>query len=217
MKCVFESLGRMPRSYATDLRWRAVWMHLVHDLDVTQISHLLGLSPSSVYRYLTLFRQTGDVKPKSYRHGPPMLLGDMEQLFLLRVILSCPGIYLGEILFAKFGVSVDVTTICRTLKYMGCTRQVIQRISLQRSEEMRAKFMAEVSVYDPAMLLWIDESSCDQRNCNRKRGYSVRGMTPVDHRLLVRGTRYSAIPIMSLEGIHDLYLAEGKVKLSKHL
>ena len=60
-------------------------------------------------------------------------------------------------------------------------------------------------MYDLSMLLWIDESGCGKRNCKRKCGYSVRGMTPVDHRLLVRGTRYSAIPVVSIEGIHDLY------------
>ena len=45
-----------------------------------------------------------------------------------------------------------------------------------------------------------------------KRGYS---MTPQDHRLMVRGTRYSAIPVVSLEGIHDVYLAEGNVNGEK--
>lgn len=39
----------------------------------------------------------------------------------------------------------------------------------------------------------------------RKYGYSVRGMPVTDHQLLVRGVRYSAIPIVSLEGIHDVY------------
>ena len=73
----------MPRVYATDLRWRAVWLYLTHNLDVTEILRYLAVSPSSVYRYITLFEQTGDVKPKSYRHGPPKLLGDMEQVFLL--------------------------------------------------------------------------------------------------------------------------------------
>ena len=36
-------------------------------------------------------------------------------------------------------------------------------------------------------------------------------MHPVDHRLLVRRVRYSAVPVMSATGIHDLYLAEGSV------
>ena len=117
----------MPRAFSTDLRWRVVWLHLAHNVDVADISQCLSLSQSSVYRYIELFEQTGDVKPRSYRHGPPKLLGDMEQLVLLRLILNHPGIYLSEIkakLLSTFGVTVDLSTICRTLKFMGCTRQV---------------------------------------------------------------------------------------------
>ena len=55
---------------------------------------------------------------------------------------------------------------------------------------MRAKFMAEVSIYDPSMHVFLDES--DRRNAMRKFGYSIREIPPVDHRLLIRGTRYSA-------------------------
>lgn len=61
------------------------------------------------------------------------------------------------------------------------------------------------------MFLCIDEGGFENRNSIRKFGYSLQGMHPVDHRLLVRGIRYSAIPVMSTTGIHDLYLAEGSV------
>ena len=64
---------------------------------------------------------------------------------------------------------------------MGCIRQVVQHIALQHSDELRAKFVAEVSVYDPAMLTWIDESRCDRQNCMRKRSFDLRGITPQDH------------------------------------
>ena len=74
---------------------------------------------------------------------------------------------------------------------MGCTRQVLQHVALQRSDELRARFMAQASVYDPSMLVWLDESGCDRRNSMRKRAYSIRGKTPRDHCLLARGT---AIP-----------------------
>ena len=204
----------MPKPYSNDLRWRAVWLSTVHSLTPRKIASQLCLSQRSVYRYIDLFELTGDVKPKSYRHGPKKLLGDLEQLFLLRVILNNPGVYLYEIqqkILARFGAVVNFSTICRTLKYMGCTRQVIQRISLQRSDEERAKFIAEVSAYNPSMLVWIDESGCDRRNCIRRRGYGIRGVTPQDHRLLIRGRRYSAIPIISLQGIHDVGLLEGSV------
>lgn len=204
----------MPRSYTSDLRWRAVWLYHVHHLSASEVAKHLCLSKRSVYRYLQKFDQTGDVKATTYRHGPLRLLGDLEQIVLLRIITSNPGIYLSEVeskLFDRFGVHVSLSTICRTLKYMGCTRQVIQRIALQRSDEKRARFMAEVSAYDPSMLIWIDESGCDRRNYIRKRGYSVRGMTPQDHCLMIRGIRYSAIPVMSMDGIHDITIFEGNV------
>ena len=47
------------------------------------------------------------------------------------------------------------------------TRQVIQHIALQYRDDLRAKFMAKVSVYyDPStcMLIWVDKSGCDRRN-----------------------------------------------------
>ncbi len=69
--------------------------------------------------------------------------------------------------------------------------------------------MGKISAYDPSMLIWIDESGCDLRDSMRKRGYSFRGITPRDHRLLRRGKRYSAIPLLSMEGIHDVYITEG--------
>ena len=38
---------------------------------------------------------------------------------------------------------------------MGCTRQVIRSVAIQQSDAMRAKFMAEVSIYDPSMFLGV--------------------------------------------------------------
>ena len=106
---------------------------------------------------------------------------------------------------------MSAATICRTLKLMGCPRQVMRCVAIQQSDAMRAKFMAEISIYDPSMFIWLDESGCDRRNTIRKYGYSIWGIRPVDHRLLVRGTRYSALPIMSIAGLQDLYLAEGTI------
>lgn len=42
--------------------------------------------------------------------------------------------------------------------------KLFKGFTLQRSDTKRAKFMAEVSMYDPLMLLWLDESGHDLRN-----------------------------------------------------
>ena len=61
------------------------------------------------------------------------------------------------------------------------------------------------------MFVCLDESGHDRRNPIRKQAYSFRGMPLADHRILARGIRYSASPIMSLEGIHDVFITEGTV------
>ena len=38
---------------------------------------------------------------------------------------------------------------------------------------------------------------------------SLKGIRPVDHKIMVRGVRYSAIPIVSLDGVHDVFLMVG--------
>ena len=100
---------------------------------------------------------------------------------------------------------------------MGCTRQYMHHIALQQSEVLRSKFMAEISVYDPSMLIWIDESGCDRRNTIRKYGYSLKGHPLNDYRLLVRGIRYSVIPIISMNGILDLYITSGTINGEKFI
>lgn len=204
----------MAPPYSTDLRWRVVWLSLTRQLCPGDIAQLLNISVRTVRRYTDLFHRTGDVLPRPRRSGPPRLLGDHEQLVLLRIISENPGIYLHEIqnkLLTIFGVEVAVSTICKTIHVMGCTRQRIQRVALQQSAECRAKFMAEISMYDPSMLVWVDETGCDRRNSMRKYGYSVRGLPPRQYQLLIRGVRYSGIAVMSQEGVQDVQFVEGSV------
>jgi len=207
----------MPISYSVDLRWRIIWMVLVKKKGIDEVSELCCISKQTIRRYIRKFKQTGEVKPSDYRHGPCKMLNNHEQLALLRII-QYPGLYLHEIqsrLLNDVGKSVSIATICQTLQYMGCTRQAMKHVASQRSDEERARYMAEISMYDPTMIIWIDETGCDKRHSTRKWSYSIRGLTPQDHRLLARGKRYSAITSMSAEGILDVYLAEGTVNGTK--
>ena len=190
------------------------------NLSTEDLAKLFKVCERTVRRYLQRFQLTGEVQAIQARHGPKLLLGEFEQLTLLRLIFNKPGIYLKEVqskLIHVYGTSISLSTICRTLKVMGCSRQAMHRVASQSSDNLRAKFMAQVSMYDPSMLVWLDESGCDKRNTVRKHGYSIRGIPLCDQRLFVRGTRYSAIPIVSTAGIHDVYLAEGNVNGHKFL
>ena len=113
-------------------------MNLVHGKNTSEISQLLCLSERTIGRYLTLFRQTGDVKPIECRNGPQRLLGGFEQLKLLSLILQYPGIYIHE---REAGVTVSAATIWRTLQFMGCARQVIRSVAVYDS-------LLEISIYE---------------------------------------------------------------------
>ena len=57
----------------------------------------LNLNFNKVYRYINFFERTGEVAPRVAQHSPQKLLGDFEQLVLLRIILENTGNYLHEI------------------------------------------------------------------------------------------------------------------------
>lgn len=210
--------GRMPKSYSNDLRWRIVWLNVLLLKSTAEVAKLLFVSPKTVDRYATKFLTTGDVSPKAHRSGPERKLTEFEQLTLVNLVLNRPGIYLHELqqeILTLTGTEVDCSTICRTLKYLGLTRRKIKHIALQQSEQKRAEFLAEISAFDPALIIWVDETGCDRRKLLRDYGYSIRGTPPRDHSLKLNGKRYSVIAAMSTEGVEDIYIVEGSVNGEK--
>lgn len=204
----------MPINYSEDLRWRAVWLHLIRKLSYAEIADILFISERSVCRYVDLYQSTGDVQPKKQRHGPEQLLNDFENITLLQCMINRPGICLAELqqqLNDITGTWVHLSTICRTVHRLGFTRKRLQHIALQCSEEQRARFKAEISIFHPSMLVWIDETGFKRRNSVRAYGYSFRGMRASDYQLRIGQKSINAIGIMSLEGIEDVYLSEENV------
>ena len=171
----------MAPPYSTDFRWRIVWLKIVEEMSSNTIASLMNISERTVRRYIAKFHQTGDVLPVEHRNGPQPLLGQYEQIVFVHLLSENPSIYLHEVkqeLENIFGVSVSISTVCKTMKLLGFTRKKIHHIALQRSDLLRAEFMATISVYDPVMLIWLDESGCT--------GETVLA-TMGDHRLLCRG------------------------------
>ena len=100
---------------------------------------------------------------------------------------------------------MHLSTICRAVRNLGFTRQKLQHVALQQSETEQIKFIAEVmAVFHHSFMLWIDETRCDSL---RKYAYGIRGQRPQDYQL----QRYSAIGILSSDGINDFYITKGNV------
>ena len=68
-----------------------------------------------------------------------------------------------------------------------------------------------MNILDPSMIIWIDEIGSDRRNALRNYGYGIRGIPPPDYSLRLRGKCYSAIGIMSTEGIVNVFITDESV------
>lgn len=206
---------RRRSAYSPDLRWRMVWQREVLGYRYEVIAINLNVDKATVWRIVKLFKETGQVEKKAYpREQANRKLTTPVELTILHVVLSHPGIYLREIqteLLELTGTDVCLGTLCRFLVRVGFTRQKMKYAALQRDKQLRSQFISDVSVYNPEMLVFLDESGADKRDYLRKYGYSLRGKPPVCHKLLVRGQHVSLIAFMSTAGILDFDIAHGSV------
>jgi len=165
---------------------------------------------------VALFDDTGDVKRRNYPSNPGTVnLTDNDKLVILETVIDQPGVFLRELqskLESTTG-KVDVSTVCRFLRATGFTRQKMVVHAIQRSELLRSQYLLDMSIFrgHPDMLVFVDETGTDRRDCMRRFGYSLRGRPAVSRKLLVRSQRVSAIVGMCCDGILDLCTVKGSV------
>lgn len=133
----------------------------------------------------------------------------------MEVVIDCPGIYLYEIqeyLLQQTGTEISLSSICNFLQKQGFTRQKMTRVAIQRSDELRAKFRDNVSIFSaPQMFVFVDETGSDRRDCLRKVGYSLRGKPAKALKLYCQGKHVTAIAAMSVQEPLECTIVEGGV------
>ncbi len=201
------------KAYHSDLRWRMVYQRKVLDISTKKISENLCVDPSTVQRIVNLFDTSGSVEKKIHISNAVRKISRADQLHILELVIEKPSIYLHELkleLQAR-GTHVDESTICRFLHQSRFSRKKMRMIAIQQSEELRSRYVAEVSLYDPDMLVFLDETGSDRNTAMRKFGYSLRGLRCCCTKLLARGKRVSAIAALSSVGILDVQFLKGSV------
>lgn len=68
-----------------------------------------------------------------------------------------------------------------------------------------------MSIYDPESLLFVDEMGSDRKSALRMFGYSPIGTRAYSRSLLMKGKRFSAISMMSINGMLDVYVTPNSV------
>lgn len=207
---MFSFESSRSKAYSSDIRWRMIHQRCLLGLTYSEIARNLNVDQSTVCRTVQLFEQTGTVESiQGYHEKTNKRLSRTDELVLMEAVVKQPSIYLHELqntLLQTTGTTICLAAIHNFLVYQGFSRKKLSHRALQRSDQLRETFLSEISVYEPHMLVFVDETGSDRRAALRKYGYSLKGKPATTDTLLVRGRRYSAIAAMSLDGIVDVHI-----------
>ena len=121
------------------------------ELSFREIAARLCIASSTACEIFKRFELTDDVQPSSQPRRPSLhKLSEPEERLIIALIMESPTSYLQEIckeVQKITGKSVSESTVCWLLRQHGFTRKKVRMIALQRSEYLRAMFMAEVLLY----------------------------------------------------------------------
>ncbi|GET01199.1 homeodomain-like protein [Rhizophagus clarus] len=82
------------------------------------------------------------------------------------------------------------------------TLKVLKTATKKRSEILRANYILTIGThYNPEQLIFLDESSKDERTLSRHYGYSPKNTHAIQKVVFLRGTKYTILPALSLDGI----------------
>ena len=191
-----------------------VWQRLSLDKSLNEITSNLCVDPSTMQHTICLFESTGSVDKRPYpKNRLERKLTATAEHILLTFVIQQPGIKLKELQekLKEYEIHVSSSTICNFLHKSGFSYQKMTLIARQRNEQSRTIFANDVSVYNPEMLVFVDETGADRRNALRKYGYSIRGKPAKSHKLLCRGQHISVIAFMSAKGLLDCKVLHGSV------
>jgi len=183
-----------------------VWQRCALNHTFSEIAANLCVDQATVKRTIDLFETTGDVCKRPYpKHRLQKALSPTAEMIVLTSVVQQPGIKLREVQtqLKEYGIEVSESTICKFLHKSGFSYQRMTLIAKQRDEDTRMTFEYDVSVYDPEMLVFVDETGADRRDILRRKGYSVRGKPAKSHKLLCRGQHISVIAAISAKGLLD--------------
>ena len=81
----------------------------------------------------------------------------------------------------------------------------LEKAAKERSEILRANYILTIRThYNLNQLIFLDESSKDERTLSRQYGYSLKNTRAIQKVVFLRGTRYTILPALSLDGAVDI-------------
>jgi transposase len=203
------------RKIPRDIKIAAIQLYQANILPLPVICDFLSISRATFYRCFALWLATGDpVRNANNVRGRPRHFHFSDIEYLRRIIRHRPDWFLDELAYLletnRF-ISAHFTTIHRELVRAGISTKKIKKVASERNENLQADFIARMAQYSPEQLGFLDEVSKDERTAFRARGRSRKGTCAVKKGVFVRGRRFSAEGLLTIDGMVSNTVVEGSM------
>jgi transposase len=204
------------RKISSDIKECALTLHRERGWNPEDISDALGHSTRSLRRWEALFDRTASFdRQQTAVPGRPRTL-DAFMIHDIEALLQAePYLYLDEIkewLADEHGVDISISALDRTLSECGFTYKRLHKEAMERDEEARAQFRAYASQnWVAEQLVFVDETSKDDRTIYRHYGRAPSGTQATVRQPFQRGTRYSIVAALAIDGYLNQRAVEGSV------
>ena len=87
--------------------------------------------------------------------------------------------YLKEVcrhVYDATGTMITESAVCRFLQRNNFSHKKLTNLAKQHSELLRQCFISQCEIYDPDMMVFVDETGCDRHSSTHKFGYALIGM-----------------------------------------
>jgi transposase len=192
------------RAISADLKQRALWL-LANGYVPDEVWTILNTSTRSIQRWANNMDTHGHVLPPlNPLQGRQHSLNSIHIYGLIAVIQASPAMYLDELqdwLALEHDVLISKTALHNNIQAAGLTYKLLRRRAAERDELAREQWREDVRVnFVATQMVWMDESSKDDRTIYRHYGRAATGERAVIDTQFVRGQRYSILPAMTIDG-----------------
>lgn len=173
---------------------------------ISKIAESIPCTERAVYRTQSTIRRFGTVTAPTNRVGPDPKITPLMLDTLCRQLVKKPDMLRREMaafLHEQFKVEVSLTRITRALKAVKWTRKNTRRVARQRNPQLRHYYHYRLKLggYRSYHLIFLDESGLDKSIGVRRKGWSPKGVPPVQIARFQREERCQVLAAYTQRGI----------------
>ncbi|GAA5846802.1 hypothetical protein JCM11251_002084, partial [Rhodosporidiobolus azoricus] len=180
-------------------------------------------SCSSIYRWTKYFRRHGStLKPKTFSrpNGRPRLLTRRKLEAILDKVDRNPLVTLQSLALwfcATYHRPITPRTIHRYLQRERWTFKRVESRAMEFDPVKETLFLLKLEKYKPWQLVYADETHVNDRTGNALYGWAKRGKRAKVRRSLNRGVGYSAVGLLTTQGLLSVPVIRGAYNMEETL